>query len=105
METVSQQDRGPLSSPFIDSTTVYVTSRTGILYSIARDAVGTLSAGTVRWRFVDRVLRERGFQLTAPPVLAIARRIVIVVGVGWMGSPNPFSWQGGVYDVASRGVL
>src|SRR5438445_764411 len=36
METVSQRDPGPLSSPFIDSTTVYVTSGSGILYSIGK---------------------------------------------------------------------
>src|SRR5437867_443318 len=105
METVSQQDRGPLSSPFIDSTTVYVTSRTGILYSIARDAVGTLSAGTVKWRFVDKVLQERGFQFTAPPVLAIAQRIIFGVGVDSKGTPDPSDDQGIVYSLSEVGDL
>src|SRR2546427_668986 len=105
METVSQQDRGPLSSPFIDSTTVYVTSRTGILYSIARDAVGTLSAGTVKWRFVDKVLQERGFQFTAPPVLAIAQRIIFGVGVDSKGTPDPSDDQGILYSLSEVGDL
>src|SRR2546427_8104128 len=105
METVSQQDRGPLSSPFIDSTTVYVTSRTGILYSIARDAGGTLSAGTVKWRFVDKVLQERGFQFTAPPVLAIAQRIIFGVGVDSKGTPDPSDDQGILYSLSEVGDL
>src|SRR5256886_16132869 len=91
METVSQRDPGPLSSPFIDSTTVYVTSSSGILYSIARDAVGTLSAGTVKWRFADKVVRERGFRFTAPPALAVAQRIIFGVGVDSKGTPDPRS--------------
>src|SRR2546427_287606 len=105
METVSQQDPGPPSSPLIDSTTVYVTSLTGILYSIARDAVGTLSAGTVKWRFVDKVLQERGFQFTAPPVLAIAQRIIFGVGIDSKGTPDPSDDQGILYSLSEVGDL
>src|SRR3989454_655120 len=105
MQTVSQRDPGPLSAPFLDSTTVYVTSSSGILYSIARDAVGTLSAGTVKWRFVDKVLQERGFQFTAPPVLAIAQRIIFGVGVDSKGTPDPSDDQGILYSLSEVGDL
>ena len=105
METASQQDRGPLSSPFIDSTTVYVTSSSGILYSIARDAVGTLSAGTVKWRFVDKILQERGFRFTAPPVLAIAQRIIFGVGVDPKGTADPSDDSGILYSLSEVGGL
>src|SRR5947208_15266105 len=89
MQTVSQRDPGPLSSPFLDSTTVCVTSSSGILYSIARDAVGTLSAGTVKWRFADKVPQERGFRFTAPPVLAVSQRIIFGVGVDPKETADP----------------
>jgi len=105
METVSQRDPGPLSSPFIDSTTVYVTSGSGILYSIARDAVGTLSAGTVKWRFADKVVRERGFRFTAPPALAVAQRIIFGVGVDSKGTPDPADDTGIVYSLSEVGDL
>ena len=105
MQTAAQQDRGPLFSPFIDSTTVYVTSSSGILYSIARDAVGTLSAGTVKWRFVDKVLQERGFKFTAPPVLAVAQRIIFGVGVDPRGTTNTSDDQGILYSLSEVGGL
>src|SRR5439155_83963 len=100
METASQRDPGPLSSPFIDSTTVYVTSSSGILYSIARDAVGTLSAGTVKWRFADKVPQERGFRFTAPPVLAVSQRIIFGVGVDPKGTADPSDDQGTLYSLS-----
>src|SRR3989442_11149356 len=105
MQTAAQQDRGPLFSPFIDSTTIYVTSSSGILYSIARDAVGTLSAGTVKWRFVDKVLQERGFKFTAPPVLAVAQRIIFGVGVDPKGTTNASDDQGILYSLSEVGGL
>jgi len=105
METASQRDPGPLSSPFIDSTTVYVTSSSGILYSIARDAVGTLSAGTVKWRFADKVPQERGFRFTAPPVLAVSQRIIFGVGVDPKGTADPSDDQGTLYSLSEVGDL
>jgi len=105
MQTVSQRDPGPLSAPFLDSTTVYVTSSSGILYSIARDAVGTLSAGTVKWRFADKVLQERGFRFTAPPVLAIAQRIIFGVGVDPKGTPDPADDTGILYSLSEVGDM
>jgi peptide/nickel transport system permease protein len=105
METASQRDPGPLSSPFIDSTTVYVTSSSGILYSIARDAVGTLSAGTAKWRFADKVPQERGFRFTAPPVLAVSQRIIFGVGVDPKGTADPSDDQGTLYSLSEVGDL
>jgi len=105
MQTVSQRDPGPLSSPFLDSTTVYVTSSSGILYSIARDAVGTLSAGTVKWRFADKVLQELGFRFTAAPVLAIAQRIIFGVGVDPKGTPDPADDTGIIYSLSEVGDM
>ncbi|HYV08978.1 MAG TPA: ABC transporter permease subunit [Thermoplasmata archaeon] len=105
MQTASQRDAGPLASPFIDSTTVYVTSNSGILYSIARDAVGTISAGTVKWRFADKVLVERGFRFSAAPVMAIAQRILFGIGVDSRGTPDVSDDQGVLYSLSEVGGL
>ncbi len=105
MQTASQRDPGPLNSPFIDSTTVYVTSDSGVLYSIARDPVGTIAAGTVKWRFADKVLVERGFRFTAAPVMAIAQRIIFGLGVDPMGTPDVSDDQGVLYSLSEIGGL
>src|SRR5439155_1379597 len=90
---------------FLNSTTVYVTSSSGFLYSIARDAVGTLSAGTVKWRFADKVPQERGFRFTAPPVLAVSQRIIFGVGVDPKGTADPSDDQGTLYSLSEVGDL
>ncbi len=106
METASQRDPGPLSSPFIDSTTVYVTSNSGIVYSIARDTVGTLSPGTIKWRFSEKVLQERGFRFTAPPVVINEPYTIIFgVGVDTMGTLNSSDDQGVLYSLSEVGGL
>ena len=103
METSSRRDPGPLFAPYIDSTTVYVSSASGVMYSIARDAGGTFPAGDVKWRFYDTVLRDRGFHFTAPPFLAVSQRIIFGVGVDTRGTPDASDDQGIVYSLSEVG--
>ncbi len=105
METASQRDSGPLMNPWIDASTIYVTSETGILYAIARDPVGTQPAGSVVWRFSDEVLRDRGFYFSAPPVLETSRRLIFAVGIDTVGTPGTEDDSGVLYSINEVGGL
>ena len=105
MQTASERDGGPLSNPYVDSATIYVASGSGYLYSVARDPIGTLPAGAVKWRFTERILRDRGFRFTAPPVLSIAQRIIFGVGVDPKGTTDPSDDEGILYSISENGAM
>ncbi len=105
METVTERDPGPLHSPWAEGKTVYVTSQSGILYAIARDPIGDTPAGSVRWRFTEPVLRERGFRFTANPIVAPLQPIIYASGVITQGTDDPSDDQGIVYSVETDGAL
>ena len=105
MQSAALRDPGPLHQPYIDSATIYVASESGYLYALVRDRVGTLSAGVVTWRFSEKILQERGFRFTAPPVLSITQRIVFGVGVDPMGTTDPSDDVGILYSVSEAGAM
>ncbi len=81
MQTSIERDPGPLHSPLVDLRTIYITSESGYVYSIARDAVATNPAGSIRWRYFETILVERGFRLLASPVHFLAQRLLFTVGI------------------------
>lgn len=105
LQTAALRDEGPLLSPWIDSTTVYVASQSGYFYSIARDPVGTLPAGTVKWRFTEPLLRDRGLRFVAPPVILVTQRLIFGVAVNPVGTPDPADDVGILYTFAEEGSL
>ena len=105
METATTRDPGPLFAPFIDSGNVYVASGSGFLYSVARDSVGDLSAGAVRWRFTEPVLRDRGFVFTAPATMSTAQRIVFAAALDPAGTPDPADDVGILYSLTETGTI
>lgn len=105
METATTRDPGPLFSPFIDSGTVYLASGSGVLYAIARDAVGSLSAGAVRWEFTDAILRERGFAFTAQATMSTTQRIVFAVALDPAGTSDPTDDMGILYALTETGSV
>jgi len=105
MQTASLRDPGPLQAPYIDSGAIYVASESGYLYSIIRDAVGTLPAGSVRWQFSETIPRERGFRFTAPAAVAISERIIFGVGIDPQGTPDPSDDAGILYSLDEVGGL
>jgi peptide/nickel transport system permease protein len=105
MKTSAERDPGPLHTPLIESTTIYVASESGYMYSITRDPVGTLDAGDVRWRFTDRLLEGRGFQFVAPPAIQVFQRFVYGVAVDPQGTADPSDDVGIVYSLTEDGGL
>lgn len=103
METATTRDPGPLRAPFIDSATVYVASGSGTLYAVARDPVGELVAGAVRWRFTEPVLRDRGFAFTAPATMSTTQRILFAVAVDPAGTADPADDTGILYALTETG--
>ncbi len=105
METTTTRDPGPLFSPFIDSGTVYVTSRSGMMYAVARDGVGEIAPGAVRWRFTEPVLRDLGFTFSASALMSTTQRIVFAVARDPAGTIDPSDDTGILYAMTETGSV
>lgn len=89
METAAERDAGPLFAPYVEGNTVYVTSASGSFYSIARDPVGGISAGGVKWQNPSQLIRESGFRFVASPVVYTPQRYFYTVAVSTQGTETP----------------
>ena len=105
LQAAAQRDPGPLFTPWIDGATLYVTSGSGYLYAIARDTVGGLPAGSVKWQFTEEVLRAAGFRFTARAVVAPLQPLIFGPGVDTRGTPDPSDDVGILYSLETDGRL
>lgn len=88
LETATDQDPGPLFAPWIEGGTLYVSSLSGNFYAIARDPIGSQPAGTVRWRFTDRILQDQGFRFSARPIGHPLQPLIYVPAIDPKGTPQ-----------------
>jgi len=105
METATERDPGPLLSPWVEGNTVYVASGSGILYAIARDPIGQAPAGSVRWRFTEPVLQQRGLRFIANPIVAPLQPLIFAPGVITQGTQDPSDDVGVLYSLETDGRL
>lgn len=105
LETATDQDPGPLFAPWIEGATIYISSASGNVYSITRDPVGSLPAGTVRWRFTERILQERGFRFSARPIVHPLQPLIYVPGIDPKGTPDEADDSGVLYSLEVDGRL
>jgi peptide/nickel transport system permease protein len=105
LETAAERDPGPLLAPWIEGGTVYVSSGSGTLYAIARDPIGDLAAGTVRWRFSDRILQEQGFHFSARPIVHPLQPLIYVPGINPKGTPDVSDDSAVLYSLEVDGRL
>ena len=105
LETATDQDPGPLFAPWIEGGTIYISSASGNVYSITRDPVGSLPAGTVRWRFTERILQEQGFRFSARPIVHPLQPIIYVPGIDPKGTPDEADDTGVLYSLEVDGRL
>ncbi len=104
-ETAAVRDSGPLYAPRIESNTIYVASGSGWLYSVARDSVGSVPAGGIRWRFTEPLLKDRGFGFVAPPSISPIQRLIFAVGVDPQGTPDSGDDVGVLYSLKEDGTI
>jgi len=105
LQAAAQRDEGPLFTPWLDGATLYVTSGSGYLYAIARDTVGGLPAGSVKWQFSEPVLRERGFHFTSRAIVAPLQPLIFGSGVDALGTADPADDVGILYSLETDGRL
>ncbi len=104
-ETAAVRDPGPLFAPQIESDTIYVTSGSGWLYALARDPVGSVPAGGVRWQFTEPLLKDRGFGFVASASFSPIQRLIFAVGVDPQGTPGGEDDLGVLYTLTEGGTI
>ena len=104
-EMAAVRDPGPLYAPSIEGDTIYVASGSGWLYALARDPVGSIPAGGIRWQFTEPLLKDRGFGFVASPSFSGIQRLIFAVGVDPQGTPGREDDLGVLYSLAEGGTI
>ncbi|MEE9600699.1 MAG: ABC transporter permease subunit, partial [Thermoplasmata archaeon] len=105
MKTAADIDEGPFSHPWVVSSTIYISSHSGYVYSITRDPIGAIPAGSPKWRFTDPILLEQGLKFTTMPVFVVGRGNIYVAASDPNGTADPSDDRGILYSLNEDGSL